>query len=212
MVQRNLIYIIITVIVVMLSTRVFTINTGHLLAFFVSGLIVYYLQTSRDQDDLDFNATMEYRLEALGAPSHFHLDTNLINLFYNILPWRKLNANNFDQALSSVNTVLKIEKDTNQTVEMCVGNYEVAFDNSKLAMNFVHSFVYSIDHPLMVKKLRNVLQRLQQLLERHLDRIRDNCDKQENAKPTRNILSRFIEDAKDVKAFDPQRLSPFDYY
>lgn len=205
-------YVIVVVAAVYLFTRVFNVNVGHLLAVIVSGLIIYYLNEEETRESVDFNTQMEYRLTVIGSPSHFYTDTNMINLFYNILPWRSLNPNNFDNAVQAVNNVLKLEEDTVLTKEFCVNNYDVAFDQAKLGLNLVHGFVYSIEHPLLVQKLKKVCIRLQMLLERHLDNIRTYCENHENEKGRPNIHSRFIEDAKGPKPYDPQRLSPFDYY
>jgi hypothetical protein len=206
---RNFIVIAVSVY---FCTRVFNVNTGHILAFLLCAVIIWKIQQEEDKESMDFNTTLEYQLQTIGNPSHFHWDTDLVRLFFNLLPWRKLNANNYDTAIEAVNSVIRIEDDTNLTTEHCVNNYDVAFDKAKLAMNLVHGFVYSIEHPQLVKKLKLVLTRLQLLLEKHLDIIRGQCKFQEEQKGTPNVHSRYIEDAKTVKPLDPSRLSPFDFY
>lgn len=206
---RNVVFIL---VVVYLTTRTFRITLGHILAFLLCATILYKLQQKEQEDYIDFNTSMSYQLSVIGSPSHFHYDTNLITLFYNILPWRNINANNYDRAIEAVNNILVLEEDTRNVTEFCVDNYDVALEQSRIALNLVHGFIYSIEHQLLVQKLKNVLNRLQQLLERHLDIIRQNCRQKEKNKGRPNIYSRYIQDAKTFKPYDPQRLSPFDYY
>lgn len=204
--------VIVIVVVLYLCTRVFRIGTGHLLALALIVIILWKFQTDYSTDVTSFNETMEYKLRVIGGPSHFHFDTDLIEIFYNILPWRKLNANNYDSAIEAINNVLIIEEDTGHQREYCVNNYEVARDKAKLALNLVHGFIYSIEHQLLKEKLDLVLTRLQVVLEKHLDIIRGNCDRQEVTKGGPNYFTRYIEDAKGVKAFDDSRMTPFDFF
>jgi hypothetical protein len=146
---------------------------------------------------------MKIKLDALGSPSHFYMDTNLILLFYDILPWRTRNPNNFDVAIDAVNNVLILETETQKLSEFCVEHYEVAMDQRKLALNNIYGIIYELEHFRLVRnKLRAVLQRLMVLLERHMDTIRERCATiEQQREPT--VLTRYIEDAKGVKANDP---------
>lgn len=204
--------ILVSVVVLYLCTRVFRVGTGHLLALALIVIILWKFQNDYSTDIMSFNETMEYQLRVIGNPSHFHFDTDLIEIFYNILPWRKLNPNNYDSAIEAINNVLILEEDTGHQQMYCVNNYEVARDKAKLALNLVHGFIYSIEHPLIKEKLDRVLERLQRILEKHLDIIQGNCDSQEEAKGGPNYFTRYIEDAKTVKAFDDSRMTPFDFF
>ncbi|KAJ3371233.1 hypothetical protein GGF31_003410 [Allomyces arbusculus] len=133
---------------------------------------------------------MEFKLEHLGTPSHFHHDSDLINLFYDLRTWRKLNEYNYDQAIVAVNNILKLESEAANLKTTCVENYEVARDMAKLALNLVHGFVYSIEHPLIVEKLERVLEKLQEILAGHLHQINLTCQANE-AEKGRDINSKF---------------------
>jgi hypothetical protein len=209
---KNLVYFIIGLVVLFTSTRLIKAGPSHIFSLMLGYLIIVKLREKEKEGNLSFNEKMDYRNELLSAPSHFHLDANLINLFYSIFGWREKNANNFDHAVAAVNNILKIESDTEKDLERCVDNYEIAFDQSKIALNMIHGFVYTLDHPLLIKKLKKVLVRLQQLLERHLQNIRDNCEITEEKKATRDVNSRFIEDSQGPKPFDGDKMSQFDYY
>ena len=202
-------YVVIALLILYASTRVFHAGAGHIFALILTYLVVTNLEKTSSETFADFNRELDYKNESLGVPSHFHYDANLINLFYDLLDWRRMNANNFDVCLNAVNNILIIEKDSEKGIERCVDNYEVARDQMLEAMNLMHGFVYSLDHPLYVKKLKNVLPTLQQLLMRHVTAIQENCVKNTNGI---NINTRFIEDANGPKPFDAGKMTPFDFY
>ena len=194
-VPSEFVYVIIGMIIFLISTRLSKARSGHIFAVITSYLIIQRLQQQASDSTMSFNEKMDYRLDLLGAPSHFHADTNIINLFYNIYGWRDLNAYNFDNAIKAINNILKIEQDSNLPLQRCVDNYEVAYEQRSIALNLMHGFIYSLDNPILVSKLKKVLERIQQLLERHLVTIQKNCENIENAKNGIDVNSRFIEDA-----------------
>lgn len=208
----NFRYILIGLSVLFISTRLIKAGSSHIFTIIVAYFIVSKLQQHENQSALNFNEEMDYRLEILGAPSHFHMDPNIINLFFNIFGWRKKNPYNFDHAIKAVNNILQIEQDTEKPLKRCVDNYDIAYDQKNIAMNLMHGFVYNIDHPLLVKKLKKVLVRLQELLERHLITIQKNCDVLESKKDSIDVNSRFIQDAFGPKPYDENSMTPFDYY
>lgn len=209
----DLVYVLAALSLLYISTRVIKATVGHLIAIILIYYMLTYVQTVTKEDLVSFNEDMDYKLNVLGSPSYFHFDTNLINLFYSIYSWRTRNANNFDLAVKAVNNILRIESDSEKILQRCVDNYEIAYDQSRTVLNLIHGFVYNLDgQPILVKKLENVLSRLNELLERHLQTIQMNCEKQEKAKPTKDIHSRFIEDALGPKPFDGNKMSQFDFY
>ena len=199
----NFAYVIIGLTVLFISTRIIKAGPAHIFALLLGGVIITHIQQKSATEVMSFNAEMDYRNGLLGSPSHFYLDSNLINLFYSIFTWRQLNEKNFDNAVEAANNVLHLREDTENQLERCVDNYEIAYEQSKLCMNYVHTFVYAVQQPLLIKKLKAVLARLQQLLERNLVAIQRNCENLELAKPKRDINSRFIEDALGPKPYDP---------
>ena len=211
-VPTDFVYIGIALGILYTSTRLMKAGASHIFALMVAYGIITRLKEISTNDTLSINEEIDYRLEILGAPSHFHLDTNLINLFFSIYGWRERNPNNFDNAIKAVNNVLKISEDTEHVLQRCVDNYEIAYDQSKIAMNMIHGFTYSIDQPLLVTKLKKVLIRLHMLLERHIRQIQKNCEITEGKKKSIDVNSRFIEDAHGPKPFDGSSMTQFDYY
>jgi hypothetical protein len=187
-------------------------GSSHIFALLAGYIIIQKLQQQEQESFSTFNQEMDYRLDLLGSPSHFHKDTDIINLFFNIYSWRERNENNFDLAIKATNNVLSIEADSEKPLIRCFDNYDIAYDQAKIAINFVHGFIYSITEPLLVTKLKKVLKRLQQLLERHLVKIRANCEGIELLKDSIDVNSRFIEDSYAPKPYDGATISQFDYY
>ena len=97
-------------------------------------------------------------------------------------------------------------------LKRCVDNYDVAYDQRNIAMNLMHGFIYAIDNPVLVVKLKTFLKKLQQLLEKHLLIIQGNCDTLEKDKGGIDVNSRFIEDTYGPKPYDGASMSQFDYY
>jgi hypothetical protein len=205
-------YTVIGIVIIFVSTKIVKAGPSHIFAIIAIYVIISNLQTIESQSTMDFNEEMDYRLDLLGTPSHFYLDANIINLFYSIYSFRNLNAYNFDNAIKAVNNMLKIEEDASNGLQRCVDNYEVAYDLKNNAMNLIHGFVYSLYQPLLITKLKRVLRRLQDLLERHLNQIQSYCEQTESKKKNRDVNSRFIEDALGPKPYDAATMTPFDYY
>lgn len=208
----NFKYLLIGVGIIFVSTRLLKAGTSHIFALLAVYLIIQKLSEKETLENVSFNEDMEYRLKILGSPSQFYRDANLINLFYNIYGWRSLNPNNFDHALKAINNILQIESDSEKPLKRCVDNYDVAHDQRNLALNLVHGFIYSLDNPILVTKLKKVLKRLQILLERHIVNIQKNCQMLEDKKSSIDVHSRFIEDANGPKPYDGGSMSNFDYY
>lgn len=208
----NFRYMVIGLGVLLISTRIIHAGPSHIFAIIAIYFIITRLQQQETSSTMSFNDEMDYKLDILGSPSNMHRDANLINLFFNMYGWRSRNANNFDNALKAVNNILQIESDSEKPLKRCVDNYDIAYDQKNIAMNLMHGFIYSIDNPLLVVKLKKFLQKLQQLLEKHLLAIQSNCDSLEKDKGGIDVNTRFIEDAYGPKPYDGASMSQFDYY
>jgi len=203
-------YVLVGLGVLFISTRVLHANSSHIFALLVASGIIYYLQQKKEVSADDIYTSAEYKLKILGNPDHFHFDLNLINLFYSLYTWRSLNENNFDAAIDAVNGVLQIEGDSENVLVRCVDNYDVAADYAKTAMNLMHGFIYSISQPQLITKLEKTLARLQQLLQRHLDKILTNCKSTEAKKPSIDLNTRYPY-PDGPQPFNPM-LTNFDQY
>jgi hypothetical protein len=210
-IPNQMIYILIGLVVFYVSVTLMNAQSSHIFALIVAGFIIYILKEKVDKDTQSFNKTIDYKLKELGDPEHFYMDVNFINLFYSILHWKKVNPGNFNEALKACSNVLQIELDSEKGLQRCVDNYEIAMEQSKICLNMIHGFIYSITNKLLIKKLMNVLERLQQLLTRHMLKIQGNCEKTEASKENVDVNTRYIQDTDGPKPNDSS-FSNFDFY
>jgi hypothetical protein len=161
----------------MFSTRILKATSSHVFALLLSAFVVYFYKNIRANDTAGFHAVMERRYSAIGEPSHLHMDSNLINILFVLLEWRRLNPDAYDNLVDAVNNVLRIEAESQNLREGCYRNFQVASEQTRAAMNHTHAFVYSIERG-DVDRLSTVLDQLSRLLQRHLRTIKENCDRQ----------------------------------
>jgi len=208
-IPNNFVYIVIIASIFYIFTQVIQARTSHIFSLIVTFFIIKTLREKSTTEYENFNTDIDYRYELIGLPSNFYMDVNLINLYFSIYKWKNFNPHNYNESIRAVNNVLQIEKHS-QKLSRCVDNYEIAYDQSKNALNMLHGFIYNIEQPQLVAKLKKVLHRLQELLARHLSNIRKNCDTIEKNKPKINVDSRFVQDHDGPKAHD--QYSQFDFY
>lgn len=210
-VPNDFVYIVLVLFIVYISTRVLQANFSHLFALIICWFVLKALYEKVDKDSSEFNKDIDYKYGIIGNPSNFYLDVNFITLFYSFYGWENLNPHNYLEAIKACNNILQIEQDSEKPLQRCVDNYQIALSQSKIALNMVHGFIFSIHDKLLIEKLKKILKRLQQLLTRHLVKIQRNCEKIENSKEKRDVTSAFIEDTDEAKPYDPHS-KEFDFY
>lgn len=210
-IPNDFVYIIVFLLIVFVSTRILRAKSGHIFALLTAWYIIKNLQEKVDRDDTEFHKEMDRKLEKLGNPSHFYMDVNFITLFYSFYGWKNINNDNYASAIKACNNLLKIESDSEKKLQRCVDNYQIAVSQSKIALNMIHGFIYSVEQKIMVNKLKNILKRLQQLLARHLNKIKENCEQTESEKPNVDVNTGYIQDSDFAKPHDPH-VSQFDFY
>jgi hypothetical protein len=209
-VPDNFLFVIVGLVVLYFSTRILQAKSSHLFAVLIGGYIIYYLNNESKNSTVSFNASMDYKYKTIGNPEYFYIDANLINLYFSIYKWKNLNPHNYQESLKAVSNILKIELDSQNKINNCVDSYNIAFDQSKLALNMMHGYIYNIDNPLLIEKLKKVLERLDQLLTRHLKRIEINCDNNEGKKDKVDVKTRYIQDSNGPKPYD--EYTNFNFY
>jgi hypothetical protein len=209
-VPDKFLFIIVGLMVLYFSTRILQAKSSHIFAILVGGYIIYYLNNESKNNAVSFNASMDYKYKTIGTPKYFYIDANLINLYFSIYKWKNLNPHNYKESLKAVSNILEIEQDSKRKIRNCYDSYNIAFDQSKLALNMLHGYIYNIDNPLLIEKLKKVLARLDQLLTRHLNRIENNCDNNEMKKGKVDVHTGYIQDSNGPKAYD--EYTNFNFY
>ena len=202
-----LLYISISILTLYIFTNIIQINIGHLLALIVTIIIIIYFTDTQNTNINDFNIDMEYKLKSIlnnePPPDHFHLDVDLINLFYDIKnDFGNSNYVSYRDAVISTNNILQIRNDLelkicktpkstisldnfnkqqiiedntcNSTIENSYQNYQIASQQLTKTMNHLHSLKYNSSSDIvMTSKFHNLLKRGHLLLKRNLDIIKD---------------------------------------
>lgn len=117
--QDLFIYIIITISILFFFTNVVQINSGHILAFFFTITLLIYLINNNNQNIIDHNTLLDYKLNSLldnePHPDYFYIDSDLINTFFeiknNLILKNYDNYNVYKSAVICANNLLKIKND-----------------------------------------------------------------------------------------------------
>lgn len=251
------IYIVIVIFILFFSTNVVNIGIGHLFALFISILFISFLVYYNNEQLLDFNKNIEFKLKSLVnnndtyQPLYLYIDADLINLFFNIK--EDISIYNYDayiNSLSSADNLLRIKYDIEKKLckspeppnllknfgegkynnerdehdikkdflnisdyklkddKICDSilvnayeNYQLAEEQLKLCMNFLHSFIITIpSNPVIHRKYQKILDRAHILLKRNLDFIKNRYN--EYAKKEITFHTKFIDDYDLPKAIN----------
>ena len=114
--------------------------------FFIAILIalpLIYLRAEQKKETIStINKELMIKLKTLTPkPANFHMDPDLINLFYNIRDFRTLNSEAYDQALIAVDNMLKIVSEMEQGIYHCGENLDIVRDQMNKAMNHLHTII-----------------------------------------------------------------------
>ncbi len=109
-------YVVISICILYFFTNVVNIELGHVLALVVTILVLVYLTLYNNEDVEDFNKDLEFKMKSLlsdgTVPSHFYIDADLINLFFNIKQdIAEYNYDSYKNAVQCANIVLRIKYD-----------------------------------------------------------------------------------------------------
>jgi hypothetical protein len=152
--------------------------------FFVGAImaiiIIYYRADEKYHTISTKNKELMMKLKSLTPkPANFHMDPDLINLYYNIRDFRTLNTEAYDQSLIAVDNMLKIVSEIEAGVYHCSENLDIVIDQMNKAMNHLHTTIYKMPIPKIVEmKYMQSLQALHIILRRHVDRMVDICQRQ----------------------------------
>lgn len=175
-------YGILFVFVMFVITRIIQPTGLHVIAFVIGVLVVYY-RYDRDNSITDSTyKELDYRLKTLyPVPANFHMDADLINLYFNIREFRKYHSEGYDESLVAVDNMLKLISEIEADVVFhCKENLDVIRDHYNKALNHMHSVIYKIPPTSLVyhRKHKRAMNALQIILRRHIDDVVQICKKQ----------------------------------
>lgn len=173
-------YGFIAVIVMFFVTQILRPSWFFFVGAIIASAIIYYRADEKNHTISTKNKELMMKLKSLNPkPANFHMDPDLINLYYNIRDFRTLNTEAYDQSLIAVDNMLKIVSELEQGVYHCKENLDIVIDQMNKALNHLHTTIYKMPIPKIVEmKYMQSLQALQIILRRHVDRMVDICQRQ----------------------------------
>ena len=172
-------YAIVIVFTMFVVTRIVQPTALQLVALVIGLIVVYYRVDKRKSIISDTYDELEYRLKTLHPkPENFHMDADLINIFYNMRDFRKLHSEGYDGALVAVDNMLKLESEIDAGAFHCKENLDVMKDQMNKALNHFHSIIFKLPEQLyLMRKHKRALNALHIILRRHIDDIVRKCKK-----------------------------------
>ena len=173
-------YGFILIVVIFFVTQILRPSWFFFLGLLFAGGIIYYRADQKRYTISSKNKELMMKLKTLSPkPANFHMDPDLINLFYNIRDFKTLNSEAYDESLIAVDNMLKIVSEIEQGVYHCQENLDIVREEMNKAMNHMHTVIYKMPIPKNIEmKYMQALEALQIILRRHVDRVVDICQRQ----------------------------------
>lgn len=175
-------YGILVVFVMFLVTRIIQPTALQIVAFIIAMMVVYYRYDKDNSIVRNTFSELDYRMKTLyPKPENFHMDADLINLYFNIREFRKYHSEGYDESLVAVDNMLKLISEIEADVVFhCKENLDIIRDLYNKALNHMHSVIYKIPPTSLLyhRKHKRAINALQIILRRHIDDVVQRCKKQ----------------------------------
>lgn len=170
-------YGVVIVFVMFIVTRIIRPTALQLVALIVALIVVYYRIDKRKTIVSDSYGELEYRLKTLyPKPQNFHMDSDLINIFYNMRNFRKHHSEGYDESLVAIDNMLKLESEITAGAFHCKENMDVMKEMMNKALNHFHSIIFKLPVQVyLMRKHKRALNSLHILLRRHIDDVSRHC-------------------------------------
>ena len=153
---------------------------SSIVAIFVAGVVVYFLNERRRTTQVTDMKELEIKLVRITPnPKYFHLDAGIVELVYSIREFRNYNDQAFVEMIAATDKFLGLMYDIEHEVANCHHAVELAQDLKKQALNHLMSIIYRTpsDSRALVK-LRKAADSLHFILNHHIDIATEECNKQ----------------------------------
>lgn len=209
--ERKLLFFVITSVLIFVATNVLKIHLGHLVGILAAAAAVYLIYDDDTQSTDSRNKDMEYKLNSLlydessPPPDYFYIDPDFIELFYSIKDdFGVLNKDSYVKAIKVTNNLLQIRKQfEDYDLVNAAAMFPIAESQSKLGMNYLHSFIFSTGKTVskvLYDKHEALLNRAHMLYKYNMDTIKDIYE----TKYTKDVNcdTKFITDYDQPKAYN----------
>ena len=170
-------YGVVLVVVMFLVTRVIKPTWLQLVALLIGALLIYYRTDKRKTTNVRAFTELESRLQQLiPRPENFHVDVDILNLFYNTKDFRQYHQAGYDASLIATDNMLKIVTEMEGGVYHCAENLQVVREQMNKAMNHYQTIIFGLPTDLIFqRKHKRALNALHVLLRRHVDDMAAIC-------------------------------------
>lgn len=170
-------YGVVLVFVMFFVTRIVRPSILQIMALIIALIVIYYRIDKRNTIVSDAYDELEYRLTTLyPKPENFHMDADLINVYYNMRNFRKYHSEGYDESLVAVDNLLKLESEIESGIFHCKENMDVMKDLMNKALNHFHSIIFKLPVQVyLMRKHKRALNTLHILLRRHIDDMSRHC-------------------------------------
>lgn len=171
-------YIVIVQIFILIFGRI-PIKLNHTIGLIFGIIVAYFLNEKSNSQSMTEMKELEIKMERIEPrPSYFYVDANMIELFFNMLDFKKYNDSAYEKAVKNTDVFLKLMVDIEIGSVNCKQDIDVAKDMSKHALNHLHSIIHRLpSNEGLELKLKNSIRTLQIYFKRHLEHMIDICNK-----------------------------------
>ena len=174
-----LIYLIILQAIMLFFSKI-PLKLNHVFGFGIGMALIYVLHERHRTQFLDEMSLLEIKMESIVPKPHFfYMDANIIEIMYNLLEFYDLSPKNYEIIVYSIDELLKLRLDFEKGVDNCGRQFPVARQHYDRAINGIIGLELSVPTDnIRLKKLKLGRETLQLYLMRHLDFMKDICNKQ----------------------------------
>jgi hypothetical protein len=212
--KNKLFYLTAFAIIIYLSTQFIT--PTNFIGILIGLSFIIFSQDKQISQKSDLNRELELKLQLLdkNIPLYFHIDPDMINLFFSIKDFKQFNPQAFVQTMKTTDNVLHLKTDFEKTLHNPVETFELAQIMSQKSLNYMQSFIISLPTSKVTNtKFQYVLERHHILLKRNMDYMFERC---KELTTDINISTKFITDYNQQKPHNPSIFkfgtSNFDLY
>lgn len=212
--NATFIYLSIIVFIIYIVSKIIKPSMYNIIGLIFGIIIVYYLNDKNKTTLGYLNEQIETRMLSLRPkPSYFHLDTDIIDIFYNTRDFRKYHREGYDNALMCTDNLLSIVYSVKLGVNDCFRNYDIAREQYEKAMNHYQSIIHHLPtQKVLLDKYQTSMNILQLLLRRHIDDIYKNCEETQVEKGINNRTELRYNTGPKANDTDKLEYTPNYYY
>lgn len=196
-------YLVILQVIMLIFSKI-PIKMKHIFGFVIGIAVIYVLHERNRTQFLDEMTLLEIKMESIvPKPNYFYIDANIIEIMHNMLEFYDMSPKNYETLVFSIDGLLKLRLDFELGVKNCGRQYPIAKQHYDRAINAIIGLELSVPtDQVRLKKLKLGRETLQLYLMRHLDFMKEICNKQLEGKW--DVQTQPITDmAKDAYLVDP---------